>query len=1289
MKRDQFRSLVVTVLTTICLLWSGTASAAMSSANYAIPSSVIAAGGGTSSSAGYSNRGIIGEPGAGVVSTSTGYGHVAGYLLSEPGLLDADLDGIIVVFDNCSQTYNPGQADANLNGVGDACDISDTDGDGLTDAQEFAMGTDPANPDTDGDGSNDLADANPLTVNANIYWAGVQHMTDANGIQVDSLDLGIQKADNTSLGGLTATVSGPNGFSYTFSNADLRSWAPGQIALWKHYDSTSPLTTGTYTFTVSDSLGHSVSQADLHIGPQAVPVVGTGTIHNYRLADGSYLFNWAPIHNVDQTFFYRFRIYDSPTAEVPVYSGHRDPDTYEVVPAGVLTDGQTYYARVETHQAGNWDLLKNRATSIAYSFTPQVSDAASPFIKTQILNVKKSDGTRVVKLVLDVQDEAALTSAAVDTLYGFDLVADFDGEKLVKELAPATVTSGQIYTFHIFTGGVDYYQSASLANVVDYQIPDSATYQVEDLGSGSYRFSWAPIAHPVPLWYRVKITNTASGATYTSPRVDKTRLNIAQADITAAIGSGSWSWLVQVDDSDDWSTIRNRVVGPAIAFNAIAADPSRPVITPFISHRVTGAGVDQAYTWATTSDLEDDLVSLQVDGPAGSSISFDLLQQGTFYQGNGYQGYLKADPGLPTVGLYTFTATDATAKTMVRYDYQSTPVAYALIDFKAFHLDTLADGRMRLSWAPVDANVPLYYRADIFTLADHNGDGFVDEAMNSGYNPATSWVYDPTTLPAEPLVLRIRARENPTGTAWNNRTHSIYVGLEAPGFDYSTLQDQDNDGWASNIDPDDTDAAVDPLGPIPLKVLSPNGGETLQVGSTTTITWREQTGAANYLLRYSTDNGTTWKWLRNNVTGTSFNWTVPNSLSDQCLIRVNAKNAAGNFIANDFSDTVFSIINPPQIISPNGGEAFAAGSTITISWYPHPNAVNYLLRYSTDAGASWKWLRNNVTGTSFNWKLPDISNSQVMIRINAKNAAGSFIGNDFSDSTFSIVQFRLTSPNGGEVLNAGDTLNITWQPHPAAASYLLRYSVDNGSTWKWIRNGATGSSFNWTVPVSPGNQVLFRINAKDAAGNYIANDFSDAVSSIVVPLKVLSPNGGETLAVGSTVNITWQEKTGAASYLVRYSTDNGSTWKWIRNNATGGSYSWTVPNTPSTQVLMRVNAKDAAGNFIANDFSDAVFTILEPPLRIISPNGGETLTIGSQTTISWNPHPDAATYLLRYSVDGGATWTWLKNNVTGTSFNWTVPNDPSTQVLMRINAKNAAGSFIGNDFSDAVFTILP
>ena len=75
---------------------------------------------------------------------------------------DPDLDGVAVVADNCATTENPGQADADGDAAGDACDADD-DGDGLTDGVELEGGTDPLKADTDGDGLDDRAERSGLT----------------------------------------------------------------------------------------------------------------------------------------------------------------------------------------------------------------------------------------------------------------------------------------------------------------------------------------------------------------------------------------------------------------------------------------------------------------------------------------------------------------------------------------------------------------------------------------------------------------------------------------------------------------------------------------------------------------------------------------------------------------------------------------------------------------------------------------------------------------------------------------------------------------------------------------------------------------------------------------------------------------------------------------------------------------------------------------------------------------------------------------------------------------------
>jgi uncharacterized delta-60 repeat protein len=77
---------------------------------------------------------------------------------------DDDDDGLADGADNCPLVYNPDQADADGNGLGDACDRPDGDGDGQSDVDERACGSDPLSADSrsldsDGDGVPDCAES--------------------------------------------------------------------------------------------------------------------------------------------------------------------------------------------------------------------------------------------------------------------------------------------------------------------------------------------------------------------------------------------------------------------------------------------------------------------------------------------------------------------------------------------------------------------------------------------------------------------------------------------------------------------------------------------------------------------------------------------------------------------------------------------------------------------------------------------------------------------------------------------------------------------------------------------------------------------------------------------------------------------------------------------------------------------------------------------------------------------------------------------------------------------------
>jgi len=96
-------------------------------------------------------------------------------------------------------------------------------------------------------------------------------------------------------------------------------------------------------------------------------------------------------------------------------------------------------------------------------------------------------------------------------------------------------------------------------------------------------------------------------------------------------------------------------------------------------------------------------------------------------------------------------------------------------------------------------------------------------------------------------------------------------------------------------------------------------------------------------------------------------------------------------------------------------------------------------------------------------------------------------------------------------------------------------------------------------------------------------------------ITVVAPNGGEKWEAGTQHNITWTGQ-GIDNYDVKieYSTNNGAIYTFVAyktNHGTSGSYSWTVPNIPSTQCLVRLSVLLPPE---ISDVSDAVFEITQP-----------------------------------------------------------------------------------------------
>jgi len=260
------------------------------------------------------------------------------------------------------------------------------------------------------------------------------------------------------------------------------------------------------------------------------------------------------------------------------------------------------------------------------------------------------------------------------------------------------------------------------------------------------------------------------------------------------------------------------------------------------------------------------------------------------------------------------------------------------------------------------------------------------------------------------------------------------------------------------------------------------------------------------------------------------------------------------------------------------------------------------------------------------------------------------------------VSITITAPNGGESWAIGSSQNITWTYTGTIANVKLQYSTNNGGAWTdIIASTPNTGTYAWTIPNAPSALCLVRVLN---AANEAVYDVSNAVFTIPSSstITVVSPNGFENWLVGSAHNITWTNTGTITNVKIEYTTNSGGTWNVLSASTTNtGSYSWTIPNTPSTTCKVRVS--DAAVSAV-KDTSNMYFSLVSsfPAYRkFLSINGDD------RTDILW-----------RYYGTGGANRIWITNGIAAISDTQSMDGDLNNKI-----------TYIGDEIRDTESDMAP
>jgi len=395
----------------------------------------------------------------------------------------------------------------------------------------------------------------------------------------------------------------------------------------------------------------------------------------------------------------------------------------------------------------------------------------------------------------------------------------------------------------------------------------------------------------------------------------------------------------------------------------------------------------------------------------------------------------------------------------------------------------------------------------------------------------------------------------------------------------------------------------------------------------------------------------------------------------------------------------FTVKRPPPIITSVNPTFVYRGQTKYVQIYGH--YFDYMTSVSFGSGVG-VIVANSMTDSWILTKVTVASNAPPGFRDVSVTTQW---GSDTLSNGFSVPEgepmIKILSPNAGtEKWEIGSVQTITWTASPGLEDnpVKIEYSVNGGSTWRTaVSRTANDGIATWTVKDHGAtNRALIRIRTLLYP---VVSDVSDMMFTISLPtITVLTPNGpfgqgasfqeGEKWELGTPQTITWNSSP-SISYRskvkIQISYDGGKRWKTIKSSIpNSGSYTWKeVKGKPSNQAMIKITS---TSNKKVWDTSDAFFRITSPTIKLLSPNGGESWTVGTYQTIEWNSSPGLTSKIkIQISYDGGKKWKTIKSSTPNDGIEkWKVKGNPTNQAFIRVTSRSDKTVY---DFSDASFSI--
>jgi len=480
-----------------------------------------------------------------------------------------------------------------------------------------------------------------------------------------------------------------------------------------------------------------------------------------------------------------------------------------------------------------------------------------------------------------------------------------------------------------------------------------------------------------------------------------------------------------------------------------------------------------------------------------------------------------------------------------------------------------------------------------------------------------------------------------------------------------------------------------------ITLSSPNVGESWQLGETKNISWSSGGSPGSHVKIDLYKGGTLDRTLTNSTSNDgSYSFSIPESLALGADYQIEVTSTT-NSLYVDRSDSYFSITDL-DVISPNGGENWEAGTSHDISWVSSNGTGPDVIIALYKNGEFVYEIAQESNDGMYSWTIP----LDIQIGTDYKIRVWTIGAEDLSDSSFTIVEGSHSpivsnpNPSDGATVTAGGSGQLLRVKAGGATSGKFYYDINDDISFSTVNATVNGDYLEAIIPYDPGDMTndgtnYWYVKATSSIGTSRYPSTGTLSFTVTPALPVVSnpnPSDGATVAVGGSGQLLRVKAVGATSGKFYYDINDDISFSTVNASVNGDYLEAIIPYDPGDMTndgtnYWYVKATSSVGTSRYPSTGTLSFTVTPTvilPLPTISPSPSNKATnVSMNIILSWSNGGEATSYDVYFGTNISPGSTEYKFNTSSTTF---IPGSLAydTTYYWRIDSRNSHGTTEGN-----------